>query len=303
MKSHPKTVFIATLGKNLKVNTRGNGTIPLLVMGPATLFFNNPILIPESMGDLFTIYFVDLFSGQKCPTIDYNKLELNQFIDIMKNLQDQLALDKVALFAHSALGVLGIEYAKAHAERVNLLLLIGSSPLWTADKKTLSHHFFIDNASLARQTMHDYEQERHNKLSTSQPFDKQEKFTQHYSSRQFHFFKNPSLVAIDKLWQGMTLDMELTEHYFSLLNNYQAQKESFPQAPTFIALGIQDYSAPFLFWTDKTEIVKLPTVDYYVFPNSAHYPMVEDKDSFSEELISFMKKFDLIGTKISPRPS
>lgn len=142
----PVTVF----GKEIAVEKRGIGSVPMLIVGPASLFKKEGLL-PEELFEHFTVYFADIFqSNMENPPIDYSSLTLNHFVDAIEQIRKQLDLEKMVLFGHSSNGVLAIEYARQHADRVLFNILVGTMPIWGNYRKTLMSDFFEVNASEKR---------------------------------------------------------------------------------------------------------------------------------------------------------
>lgn len=136
-------MFVKLLNKDLPIHVKGNGRLPLIVLGPASLFEKDQLLSP-ALKSLFTIYFVDMFSkleGQNTPNID--KLTLDDFVWAIEGIRLALNKEKIALFAHSASGVLAMKYAQKYPGRVSCNLIVATAPFGELKKKTLLYLFFI----------------------------------------------------------------------------------------------------------------------------------------------------------------
>jgi proline iminopeptidase len=289
--------MINVLGKKLPVFIRGNGSIPLLVLGQATLFKKTGF-IPNQLDDYFKIYFVDLFERQIDQDFnDFSHLKFDDFLDAIEEIRLKLDLEKVALFSHSAPGVLAIEYSRKYEKNVSLNIIVATAPIWGTYKSELSNNFFKYNASSARKSLFDADQKKLEILK------EKKNFIQTYMARRAFFFSDPMNPFWESLWEGVNQDEALIEHFFLLIKAYDIRKIPNSHAPTFLALGLEDYSAPFYAWTDDVAntdncFKPLEQCDnsgigaqraYYIF-NSAHFPPIEDPE-FSKKVILFVNKF------------
>jgi proline iminopeptidase len=311
--------MINVLGKELPVFIRGHGNIPLLVLGQATLF-KKPGFIPNPLDDYFKIYFVDLFEKQINQDFDdFSHLKLDDFLNAIEEIRLKLNLEKVALFSHSAPGVLAIEYSRKYEKNVLLNIIVATAPIWGTYKADLSNCFFKHNASFARKILFDADQKGLEIIE-------KKSFIHTYMARRTFFFSNPMDPFWESLWEGVYQDEALIGHFFQLIKDYDIRKTPNSDIPTFLALGLEDYSAPFYAWTDDVanndhcfkpldqcdSSGNVPQRAYYIF-NSAHFPPIEDPD-FSKKVLLFVNKFtecmpqhlskpdsdDILGNILSP---
>ena len=262
----------------------GAGDIPLLVVGPASLFLKRHML-PKAMQDTYTIYYVDIFDESISLSMSLlDDLDLDSYVEVIESIRVQLSLPMVSLFAHSALGVLGYEYAKKYADKVSSLMLIATSPIWSGEKSKMSALFFEANSGEKRKDLFQLDSERYKKIAITNPRDG---FIETYVSRRAHFFfdvNNP--LASEQMWKDVRHNMHLVNKYFQLIQGYDIRYSRAPDVPLFLALGMYDSSVPFFAWTDDTEKVLRKTY-YHIFDRSGHYPMLEQAKSFMEELQKF----------------
>jgi len=300
-----RTHEINVFNKKIGVEIRGDSEIPLLVVGPASLFKKNGLL-PEDLYQHFSVYFVDFFEAVEGSSLNYNALTLDDFIDAIEQIRQQLDLPRIALLAHSSNGVLAMEYANKHNEHVIFNVLIGTMPIWGDSRKKINASFFQFNASEKRKTI-----ERNNAMISSAPgffSSPAEKFIEQYKARKAQFFGDDNLIHslsdIDHLWDEIALDMELVNQYFSVIANYDMRVSQYKPIPTFIGLGLYDASCPFYVWTDEIkewflEKNQLELYDEYIklyIFDSDHYPMSpvfhQAKPAlFVDKLVEYMQPF------------
>lgn len=277
-------------------------------MGPASLFKKEGLL-PEELYDHFAVYFVDLFESTKDgESVDYSSLTLNHFVEAIEEIRKQLDLEKMVLFGHSSNGVLALEYANQHPERVFFNILVGTMPIWGNYRKTLMSVFFKGNASEKRKEIDDASQSILQNSEVSPESSSMQKFVRQYKSRKAHFFSDDNLIqsqpAIDELWNGIHLDEDLVKRYFEVIADYDFRLTKDNNTPAFIALGLYDASCPLYAWTDDIKswfarknqsIVYDSLLKVHIF-ESDHYPMSpvfkDAKPSlFMEKLQKFMDIF------------
>lgn len=272
---NPITIF----NKTLPIFVRGTGKIPLLVLGPATLF-SKPGFIPTEFDNLFQIYFVDIFSGQQ-KDFDYQTLQLQDFVLAIDTVQKHLALEKIALFAHSAMGVLAVEYTRQFSSQVICSLLICSAPFWDDRKNKFTNCFFAKNSTKERQSLYAAAQEEEKTAV-------HHSFVSRYKARGAQFYFDPKYALWDHLWDEVNLDESLTQRYFALIQGYDVTKNPPPPIPIFIGVGLYDYSSPFEAWTDYAKDF-MAKMHYYIFEESGHYPFIEEPRLFYKAVSSFLE--------------
>ncbi len=269
----------------IPLTIEGDGSLPLLVIGPASLFQKNKML-PSEMRKIYTIYYVDIFSEKiKLSTDQIKSLTWENFFAVLDDIKRQLGIAKIALFAHSAMGILAYEYARRNPNQVSSLILVATSPIWTNTKKKNSEVFFKHNASQYKITQRENDEK---KFSDKKSQNKREAFINQYVSRRTEFFFNPqSPLASEKMWGNIYHHMNLVSRYFSLLQGYRIEPNRGVPVPTFLALGMHDSSTPFFLWTDdlKKTVEKMY---YFIFDQSGHYPMVEEPEQFMKQLEQFV---------------
>lgn len=273
-------------GKSVPVYKRGHGPIALLILGQATLF-RKPGLLPKQFNEHFTLYFADLFEKQPKKPTAYVFLTLNDFVDEIEKIRVALCLEKIALFGHSALGILATEYAKKYHSHTTLLILVSTAAVWGNHKGKLTRSFFEENATEARKKLFDEDQKKIASADTPT-------FILNYNARRAHFYYQPEKTCWAHIWDGIETDEALVNQYLKLIENYDMRKQHI-HIPTFLALGLHDYSAAFYGWTDEAKST-LSNISYHIFDKSGHYPMVEEEDLFVKKIEAFIHTLNVSET-------
>ncbi|EKD45770.1 MAG: prolyl aminopeptidase-like protein [uncultured bacterium] len=279
-------ITVYPLEKTLPVVVRGKG-LPMLVVGPATLFLNG--YLPKSFYDHFKVYFVDIFTKTSSPdSLDIKKITLDDFVDSIESIRSQLKLDKVVLFGHSANGVLALLYSNKFHDHVLCNILVGTSPFRGVARETISKTFFEANASPARKELY-YKDQRQLKEFPST-------FVNQYNAKRALNFFNPVDKKRLNIWEGINLDEELINRYFSLIDGFNIrQYTDILKVPIFLGLGLHDYNCPFDLWTSESkEVLKNPLIKCYIFNESAHFPMIEEEAGFVGQLLLFLREYRIV---------
>lgn len=290
--ANEKTVHI--FNKKIPVYQRGAGQIPLLIIGPAGLF-KKPNMLPQTFDEVFTIYFVDLFEKTQTELENITNLTLDDFVAQLEAIRAQLGLKKIALFGHSANGILAFEYASKHPNNVFINILVSTAPIWGNYKNEVIKKYFDQNAIEERQALYRADQARLTEsMSNINATGELNQFVIGYNARRAHFYFQPESPVWETLWDNLHLDQKLVSHFFSLVKDYDIRDRHYDSGiPTFLGLGLYDYSCPFYVWTDEAK-AQLSNIEYYIFKESGHYSQVEEFSSFSTKLFAYMERNQLI---------
>lgn len=290
---------ISIFGKKVPVFRRGMGNIPLLILGQASLFRKEGFL-PEQMDGLFTIYFVDIFEklDAAASTMDYSHLTLEDFVKVVNDIIKFLGLSQVALFAHSAAGVLACKFSETYPEKILFSIIVATAPAWGIKKDQAVLEYFKLNAEEERQEI--FKEDQAALIKAKLPIS----FTQAYNARRAQFFYNPIDVRWKKLWDGINQDAALVEQYFKLIIDFKFSTSV--KTAHFLALGLYDFSNPFYSTTEdlnkkdrqvaplgnffQPRNQKEPLLRYYIFEKSGHYPFIEESELFMNTLTDFIKQ-------------
>jgi proline iminopeptidase len=127
--------YLAVPGARLYVREVGVGT-PLVVLhgGPD---FNHHYLLPELdrlSAALRLIYYDQRGRGKSSPGVDPEDVSIDSEVADLEHIRRHLGLEAISLLGHSWGGVLAMEYAVRHPDRVAGLILMNSAPASYADR-------------------------------------------------------------------------------------------------------------------------------------------------------------------------
>lgn len=299
-------MYVHSLKRDININKIGHGNSPLFIIGPASLFKKSGMLSPKFQNQ-FTIYFLDLFTNEtinskQVQSYNYSEITLYNFIEAIETIRRRLSLNHIYIFAHSAMGILAINYALKYSQHIAANILIGLSPDWTAKKNIYSNDFLDLNADQQRNQLYNNDQHEIAKIVSNNPLDQNLFYKKYYSRRALYFY-NPTDNSNNKLWENINLDVQLVDRYFNLINGVDLRtllKNKDYNIPTALILGLYDFSCPLTLWTDFYRDV-LSKFDYYIFENSAHFPMKEESDFFFKYITDFINKNAKTDSNYTPR--
>lgn len=121
--------FLGVRGARLFVREIGHGT-PLVILhgGPD---FDHHYLLPcmDRLANYFRlIYYDQRGRGRSSPGVEARDVRMDSEVDDLDQVRQQVGADRVALLGHSWGGLLAMEYATRHPERVAQLILVNTAP-------------------------------------------------------------------------------------------------------------------------------------------------------------------------------
>ena len=116
---------------------------PLVVLhgGPE---FDHSYLRPELdrlAGSFRVVYYDQRGRGRSAEGVRPGDVSLRSEIEDVERVRSELGLESVAVLGHSWGGVLAMEYAVRHPERVSHLILLGTAPASSGDSRLLREAF------------------------------------------------------------------------------------------------------------------------------------------------------------------
>ena len=126
--------YVCVKGGRLYVREIGSGT-PIVVLhgGPD---FNHNYLLPEldDLANTFRlIYYDQRGRGKSSANVSADDVTIESEVDDLERLREHFGLDELSLLGHSWGGLLAMEYATRHPDRVSHLTLMNSAPASHAD--------------------------------------------------------------------------------------------------------------------------------------------------------------------------
>lgn len=219
---------------------------------------------------------------------DVEKISMDLLVDEIDQARTGLGLDKTCLIGHSAPGLVGVEYALRHPERVSHLILVSVEPYFTPAYLKERTRFWEAEASAERKAALQRNVER---LPTPllQKLSPQDAFALLYVRNGPRYFFDPS-YDFYWAWSGKRFSAELITYFLNtIVAGYDPRARlASNRVPKFLALGRHDYNVPHREWDSARQATPDLTVE--VLERSGHFPMIEEPLAFDEALLRWFTR-------------
>jgi pimeloyl-ACP methyl ester carboxylesterase len=295
-----QTIYIQ--GKPVKCIQEGEGPIHCLFIGPGSLYL--PTIPDDAKKQLFTFYDVDryfaypLVEGNRVTLAEIESLTLNDFIAYYEAVYAALALDKIAVFGPSALGLVAHEYAQRHPDTISHVFMLGT-PFSTKDLLQKQAFFMQGNYSPLHYPQFTTEwsankwnrfqqaQEKYNKLVADELTPDENLIQELVADQEKYSIQPESEDVLRDRWQRFNTTMR--NHFFrTMITDYEMKGEV--RVPTLAILGLFDGVAPYYGLVDKIQQEKsiYGKIDYVILEDAAHSPQLESSH-FSRTIAQWLK--------------
>ncbi len=218
---------------------------------------------------------------------DVEKVTMDSLVDEIDQIRSALGLEKVCVFGHSAPGLVALEYALRHPDRVDHAILVSVEPYFTPAWLKKREAFWETDAASERKAVLEQNRKRlpDDLLRTLSPRDA---FALRYVRNGPKYFYDPSY---DLYWAfaGKQFSAEMLNRYLkAILAEYDPRPRlASNSVPIFLALGRYDYNIPYHEWDSARRTT--PHLTSQLFERSGHFPMLEESTRFDDELIRWLE--------------
>jgi proline iminopeptidase len=269
-------MIVAVAGAELFYTTRGRGPVCLVLSTIGTKPYERQL--PLALDEHLTLAFVDpRGSGRSTGTpadLDFDVLALD-----LEAVRQALGVERVAVFGHSILGALGVEYARRRPQSVSHVICAGTPPFGNMSAlAAAADEFFTRDASAERkQILHDNMARlppgtppAHAMLAqTPRRF-----FDPRFDPMPLYSEADVRPAFLAHLLGKLTADWDIRTRPDEL------------QVPLLIAHGRYDYTVPYTLWDSVLPL--LPQATLELFARSGHQPFVEEPERFSQVLARWL---------------
>lgn len=217
---------------------------------------------------------------------DIETIGMDRLVDEVDEVRRALQLDKVCLVGHSAPGLVAVEYALRHPERVDRAILVSVEPYFTDEFRQKRTQFWEAEASAERKAAYQANVARlpDDVLRTLSPRDR---FALGYVRNGPRYFFDPS-YDFYWAWAGKHYSAELLNRYLGkIAADYDPRSRMERNSvPMFLALGRYDYNIPYHEWDSGRKTT--PRLTSRLFERSGHFPMLEESRLFDDSVIQWL---------------
>jgi len=262
-------------GAELHCTAHGTGPVCLVLTGIGTRPYERQT---AALTRRLSLVYVDL-RGSGRSSGEASDLTLERVAEDLEAVRTQLRTERVAVFGHSVLGVLAIEYGRRRPSSVSHVIAVGTPPSGNmAVLAAKAKVFFEQDASDERKRVL---RENLAALPPDAPLG------QVFMAQTPLRFFDPRADAAP-LFEGAEHRPAFLAHSLGPLTGSWDVREDTgaPSVPTFLALGRYDYIVPHVLWDGVVD--ELPAFKRHLFERSGHQPFVEEPERFEETLGAWM---------------
>jgi proline iminopeptidase len=288
----PREGYVPVEGAALYYRDIGQGQ-PIIVLhgGPS---FDHNYLLPDldRLADAFRlIYYDQRGRGKSAWNIQPTAVSLHSEMDDLEALRAHLSLDRAALLGHSWGGLLALEYALRHPERVSHLILLNTAPASYEDFQLFEQQLNVREHE---------DLERMHALEALPAFEEGDLETR---AAYYRLYFQPTLRPPElldrlsaRLYEGWTKEsVHITRETTGKLWEETAESPEYnllPQItrlriPTLVLHGDYDF-VPVACAAHIAEVI--PGASLVVLPNCGHFSYLERPDEVRQALSEFFAK-------------
>lgn len=278
------TGIVDVEGAKLHYIIGGNG-VPCLVLGHPIVY---PRTFSKSLRQNIKFIFLGLrHDAQSENSMETGKIMLETYMKDIEHARHTLGLDKIAVLGHSGHGMMALEYARKYPQNTSHVIMIGTPPLMNEVYRKAMDEYWEKQASDERKMIlkRNLEQLPKDKLDSMTP---SRRYISTYLAYTPRIWYNPNY---DFTWgfEGYEYDMDVLNRVWGeVLAAYNIAAVSGEiKTPVFLAMGKHDYVAPHYLWDGCRE--KWPSLTFFFFEKSGHWPMLEEQELFDKKLVEWIK--------------
>jgi len=261
----------------LYCSSRGDGPPCLVLSGIGTRPYERQTAV--ALGDRFRLVYVDLRgSGESAG--DPGDLSFDVLAEDLEAIRSALGLERVAVLAHSILGVLAIEYGRRCPQNVSHVITAGTPPVGDMARVAAQATAFFER---------DASEDRKRVLRQSRASLPPEPSLRQMLLAQtpLRFF-DPRFDAAPLL-EGAVHRPALLKHVMETLTPaWDVSRDAATlRVPLFVALGRHDYVVPHVLWEGVAP--RLPGATVRIFERSGHQPFFEEPEAFAAAVADWMR--------------
>lgn len=282
-----KTLEVTINGATYPVVKAGKG-IPCLI-----ICLGSPSVrtLPKEFTALFEVYSSDTYWVEDHALDNPESLTMETIIDDIKALGDALNLKKYTIFAHSAYGIVALEFAKKYPDTASGIIMVGTpvnSNPEVARKNDYLFHLEADGErkDLDAQRRARIAEEDLDNLALS------ERWLREYSYRDAPRYWHIPDFDCSEIWTGITLSSSFIILFSKILPETDVSKNlESVTSPILLIGGVSDYDCCPWMWEEVRNLPKHFTLT--LFNQSGHWPHYEEPELFISEIKNWIKTYDI----------
>jgi len=269
-----KSFNVSIRGKSYPVVKAGKGVPCLLIcLGTPSLR-----TISKNFTRMFEVYSSDMYWVDSGALDHPESVTIDTIIGDIKALTDALELKKYVIFAHSAYGIIALEFAKKYPNAATGIIMIGTPLNSNQHVAEMNNAIFQHDADEKRKLIDAERRSRIEKEDLTK-LNASERWLREYVYRDAPRYWHIPDFDCTELWSGINLDRLLVRLFSDILprTNVLNGLEDINE-PIFLAAGMSDYDCCPWVWKDVKNLPKNFTIS--IFNKSGHWPHYEEPELF-----------------------
>lgn len=259
--------------------------VPVLVIG-SSLFYSRAF--SYDLTKSFRMVFADHrgFTDNPHDDGDLTRYSLDVLLEDIDKVRITEGLDKIVILGHSGHAFLALEYAKKYPDKVLGVVMTGVSPDYSEFNHRICEDFFDKEAAPERKEIYGTMMSGLMQKISAEPEKRFLHFCLCSGARNWY---NPVYDA-SWLWEGVVTNMEMIDHVWGVIFRDIKTEEGLSELdrPVFLSTGRYDFvTGPASSWEKYKPYFR--KLEFKVYENSCHYPMIDDMDQFNNDLIRWIK--------------
>ena len=257
-------------------------TMPVIVygFGDFTIRLFSPRL--QTTLDLYSCNFPGLEPGAP---VDPNGIAAADLLDAIDEVADAHSLEQFVLLGFSISGTVALDYAVLRPARVAAVALICSPPVWTRELRRLQRDH--QEASLPNPKKRKLDELQRDLRSRLQDVPSDRVFAEQCMAQSpLYWHHDPECE--EAVFDSLRVNMDLIMAFESPMYMGHDLSDRFNQilVPVLLVLGRHDYATPPACWSLARTLP--PHAHRLLFEESGHYPMIEERAVFDDELLKWL---------------
>lgn len=275
-----KQRLIETENGIFEVFIKGTGT-PLCVTHHYSAFNEDGDLFANSYTDSHEVYLVNLRgAGASVKVKSDAELSMIDAVMDLETIRKALGFNTWTFAGHSTGGMIGLLYGIHFSERLEALLLVGTAGRYYGDAETCIYNPTHSRFQYMQDLIEQLKDSRLSKVERSLISKERAKLSLHSPDKYDIYFNN----APQKSMVSERINMFAREYAVYDVTR-RLDKIS---CPVWIGCGSHDVQCPIEFSEELHDLII--GSKFVCFESSNHYPFLEEKDSFYQEVHEFFKE-------------
>ncbi len=274
-----KKEMIDTQRGSFEVFRKGEG-LPLCITHLYSEFNETGDYFAETFTENHQVILVNLREAGGSPGVEgHHQLSMIETVIDLEGVRESLGYKTWSFAGHSTGGMLGIMYGIYSSDSLDQLVLVGTAARDYTRSEMCIYHTQHPNYTYMQDLIELLKQPQLTSEKRKEITKKRTMLSLYQSNDYDHYFSN----QIQKKMAVSRMDFFARELYlFDLTRKLHEIK-----VKTFIMCGIHDVQCPYPFSEELHEGIKGSKL--VLFSKSNHYPFLEEKEKFLEELKNFFR--------------